>query len=106
MRLERRAIERGWLIPDAKKRAIIDRLSGVLDRRTTEGRLAKLRYVIQAARTLASADLRQQSIDLQREIFQGGGGAGTLAEVVGPAEERAIEHDEDVKRSESTRPPH
>jgi hypothetical protein len=107
-RLERQAIERGWTLAEAKKRAIIDRLCGVLDRRTSEGKNAKLRSVIMAAKTLMSADLRQQAINLQREIALGGGPAGTLADIVGPAEERANAHDaeRERERSESTGPAH
>jgi hypothetical protein len=106
--LERQAISAGWLVPEPKKRAIIDRLCGVLDRRTTEGKNAKLRSVIMAAKTLASADLRQQAINLQREIALGGGPGGTLADVVGDAEQRAnavyTERERERERGESAGP--
>jgi hypothetical protein len=56
-----------------------------------EGKTAKLSYVLAAARTLISADLRQQQLELEREIAAGTGQEGTLAELVVAAEQIANE---------------
>ena len=53
--------------------------------------MAKLSYVLAAARTLISADLRQQQLELKREIAAGTGQEGTLAELVTAAEQIANE---------------
>jgi hypothetical protein len=91
--LERRAAANGWATPERDKRMIIKRLVDVVNPRTEEGKAAKLRSVIIAARTLASADLRQQALELQREISLGGVTAGTLADLVAESESLADELD-------------
>jgi hypothetical protein len=65
--LERRAIASGWATPEAKKRKIVRSLLAYFDPKTPEGKDAKPRYKIAAARTLMSADLRQQMIDLEKQ---------------------------------------
>jgi hypothetical protein len=95
--LERRAIVNGWAVPEAKKKKIVKRLVDILDPKSPEGKVAKLRYVLIAARTLMSADLRQQTLELAREIAAGGRVEGTLADLVGEAELRADELDRDTE---------
>jgi hypothetical protein len=85
--LERRAITKGWAVPERQKRMIVKRLGDVIDPNTPEGKAAKLRHVIIAARTLASADLRQQALELQREISLGGGPQLDLAALLRKAHE-------------------
>jgi hypothetical protein len=105
-RIERMAAVQGWLTAEPKKRLILDRLYLYFDRRTAEGKNAKPRQILIAAKTLIGADLRQQEVNLQREIALGGGPAGTLADVVGLAEERAnavySERERERDRGEST----
>jgi hypothetical protein len=101
MRLERRSIEANWAVPEPKKRAIIDRLCRVLDRRTREGKNAKARQILIAARTLMSADLRQQELDLIDEIALGGGPSGTLTDVVESVAERVLAYDAERERERS-----
>jgi hypothetical protein len=70
--LERRAIAQGWDVPTAKRKRIVKRLLGYLDPKSVDGKLAKPRYVIAAFRALASADLRQQALDLQERMIDSG----------------------------------
>jgi len=64
-RLEERAIRGGWLQHGPERERIMGRLLRVIDRPDEEG--AHDRYAIAAARALMSADLRQQTLDQQRE---------------------------------------
>jgi hypothetical protein len=102
--LERRAAAKGWATAERDKRLIVKRLRDIIDLKTPEGKAAKLRSVLIAARTLASADLRQQALELQREISLGGVTAGTLADLVGDAEARADELDRERQGHESAGP--
>jgi hypothetical protein len=95
--IERRAAAKGWASCERDKRLIVKRLRDIIDPKTPEGKAAKLRSVLIAARTLASADLRQQALELQREIALGAVTAGTLADLVGEAELRADELDRDTR---------
>ncbi len=90
-RLEERALREGWLLPREKREEIALRLCDVIDPTTEEGSKAQLRHVIQAARTLVSADLRQQSIDLARQKLEGKQSEGSLSDLVAEAEKRANE---------------
>ena len=85
-RLERRAMVGGWATPEREKRTIITGLIGVFKGTTSDGKTAKLRSKLIAAKTLISADLRQQQLELEREIAAGIDQAGTLAELVGESE--------------------
>jgi hypothetical protein len=98
-RLERRAACNGWASPEREKRAIIAGLIGVCKGTTADGKTAKLRSKLIAARTLISADLRQQQLELEREIAAGTGQEGTLAELVGASE--AIAQAIDRQRSDA-----
>jgi hypothetical protein len=66
-RLEERALREGWALPQEKREEIALRLLEIVDPTTQEGSKAALRHVLQAARTLVSADLRQQALDLAGE---------------------------------------
>jgi hypothetical protein len=91
IRTEGRAATRGWATPEREKRAIVTRLIGICKPNSAEGKTVKIRSVLIAARTLISADLRQQQLELEREIAKGTGQEGTLAELVGAAEAIAAE---------------
>ena len=99
MRLERRAAAEGWATPEREKRAIITGLIAVFKGTSADGKTAKLRSKLAAARTLISADLRQQQLELEREIAAGTGQEGTLAELVGASE--AIAQAIDRQRSDA-----
>jgi hypothetical protein len=94
-RLEERAIRERWPMSEPVRVAILRRLAGILDVETEEGAKAKLRHVIQAARTLIAADslnLRQQLVDLAREKLDSGDSEWNLSQIVAEAERIALEH--------------
>jgi len=88
-RAEERAIREGWNVPQAVRQQVIDRLADVVNPATEEGAKAELRYVVQAAKTLAAADLRQQALHLERDKLERGEPVeGTLVEVAKLVRER------------------
>jgi hypothetical protein len=81
----------GWDVPQDARERILQRLSWVVNKKSG----ARTREVIAAARVLANADLRQQEIDLARQLADAANNkAGTLTELVGDAEKRAQEFDQ------------
>jgi hypothetical protein len=91
--LVRSALRQDWPISAGVKVTILQRLIDYLDREHEEGATASDRLVISAARTLVEfmrLGLEQQRLDLlERKL--GGGSKGTLADLVGEAEARALE---------------
>lgn len=57
LRLIRRAIREGWDIPEAKRRALIEHLAGVVSSGHTRNSLAAVRCLIEADR----ANLREEA---------------------------------------------
>lgn len=90
-RLEERAIREGWQVPQNIRTKVLKRLAAVIDPETVEGAQAELRYVIQAARTIISADLRQQAIDLMPQQADAAQTEVRIVDLVGKAEKRALE---------------
>lgn len=94
LRLIRGALRQDWPIPPAVKAKILQRLVDYLDRDHLEGATASDRHVLMAARTLAvflGLTVRQQSLDLAREKFEGRQSEINPADLVREAERRAEE---------------
>jgi hypothetical protein len=92
--LVRSALRQDWPISAGVKVTILQRLIDYLDREHEEGATASDRLVISAARTLVEfmrLGLEQQRLDLLERKLDGGRGKGTLADLVGEAEARALD---------------